>query len=98
MSLNRHRLSTPPTEGGDYVNRSELTGFELVAESANRRDARRLGRVVFDLGPESLDVYVERLGVAHVVRAPHAVDDDFTRQHATDVRHQQFEQLELFQW
>ena len=54
-------------------------------------------RVVLDLGPQALDVHVERLGVAEVVRAPDAVDEHVAGQHPAGVRQQQLEQLELLQ-
>ena len=41
--------------------------------------------VQLDLGPEALHVDVERLGVAHVVGAPHAVDERLAREHVTRV-------------
>jgi hypothetical protein len=42
-------------------------------------------------------VDVERLGVADVVRAPHAVDQRVARQDAARVLEQDLEELELLQ-
>mgnify|MGYP003693955329 CR=1 FL=1 len=53
--------------------------------------------VGLDLGPQPLDVHVERLGVADVVAAPHPVDQRVARQHPTGVGQQQVQQLELLQ-
>ena len=49
------------------------------------------------LRPQPLDVHVERLGVAEVVRAPDAVDEHVAGEHAARVRHEQLEQLELLE-
>ena len=59
----------------------------------------RVGRrgVALDLGAEPLDVHVERLGVAEVVRAPDPVDEHVAREHPARVRQQELEQLELLE-
>ena len=62
-----------------------------------RDDPGRAGRVGLDLGPQPLDVHVERLGVADVVAAPHTVDQRLARQHPPGVGEQQVQQLELLQ-
>ena len=54
-------------------------------------------RVGLDLGPQPLDVDVERLGVADVVGAPHPVDQRLAGQHPAGVREQQVQQLELLE-
>src|SRR4051812_29018572 len=77
--------------------RSDLRGLELVAESPDRDDPRRVRRVVFDLGAQALDVHVERLGVAHVVRAPDPVDQRLAGQHPSGVLEQELQELELLQ-
>ena len=41
-----------------------------VADAAHGHDAFGVSRVLLDLGPQPLDVHIERLGVAVVVRAP----------------------------
>src|SRR3954469_13929155 len=48
--------------------------LEFVAEAGGRQEVLRVRRVGFDLGAQPLDVDVQRLGVAYVVGAPHAVD------------------------
>ena len=74
-----------------------MDAVELVAEAAEGDDPRRVGRVGLDLGPQALDVHVERLGVADVVAAPHPVDQRLARQHPPGVGQQQVQQLELLQ-
>ena len=59
-----------------------------------RRGTRR---VLLDLGSQPLDVDVEGLGVADVVRAPHPVDQRLAGQHPPGVGEQELEQLELLQ-
>ena len=56
--------------------------FVAVADAADGHDPRRAGRVGFELRTQALDVHVERLRVAEVVRAPDAVDQHVARQHA----------------
>ena len=56
-----------------------------------------LRRVGLDLRPQALDVHVERLGVAEVVRAPDAVDQHVAGEHPAGVRQQELEQLELLE-
>ena len=68
-----------------------------VAYAAHGDDARRVTRVVLDLGPQPLHVHVEGLGVAVVVRAPHPVDEHVAREHPPGVGEQQLEQLELLE-
>ncbi len=63
----------------------------MVVMRAGRR------RVVLDLGPQPLDVDVEGLGVADVVRTPDAVDERLPGQHPAGVAHQQLQQFELLQ-
>ena len=58
----------------------------------------RLARILLDLGAQALDVHIERLGVAHVVRAPHAVDELPPREHPARVAQQVLEKLKLFEW
>ena len=53
--------------------------------------------IVLDLRPQPLHVHVERLGVAVVVRTPDPVDEHVAGEHATGVRQQQLEQLELLE-
>ena len=53
--------------------------------------------VGLDLGPQPLDVDVERLGVADVVGAPHPVDELHAGEHAAGVAQQHLQQLELLE-
>ena len=47
------------------------------------------------MAAQTLDVHVEGLGVAEIVRAPHPVDQDVAGEEAPRVLHQEREQLEL---
>ena len=49
--------------------------LELVAQPPHGEQVGRVRGVGLDLGPQPLDVDVERLGVADVVAAPHPVDE-----------------------
>ena len=89
--------SDPRSPLATRIRARDQAALELVAEAADRDDARRVGRVGLDLRPQALDVDVERLGVADVVAAPHPVDQRLARQHPTGVGEQQVEQLELLQ-
>src|SRR5438477_2343926 len=71
--------------------------FEAVAEAADRGDERGVGGVLLDLGPEPLDVDVEGLGVADVVRPPDPVDQRVTGEDSAGVGQEQLEQLELLE-
>src|SRR5690625_2740234 len=70
---------------------------ELVPQTAHRLEHPRLGGLRLDLRPDPLDVDVEGLGVPHVVRAPHPVDELAAGQDVVDVPHEHLEELELAQ-
>ena len=94
----RHR--TPVGVAGAPRGRpASLTSVLLVPvpDAAHGDDALRMGGVVLDLCPQPLHVHVEGLGVAVVVRSPHAVDEHVAGQDPPGVREQQLEELELLQ-
>src|SRR3954451_24031240 len=76
---------------------AELSALELVAEAADRLQVHRRTRLGLDLRAQPLDMDVEGLRVADVVRAPDPVDQLLAGEHAADVAQQQLEQLELLQ-
>ena len=47
------------------------------------------------MGPEALDVDVEGLGVAHIVRTPHPVDEGVSGEDAPCVLDEQHQELEF---
>ena len=97
-TVTRWRWRTTAAAVRVSAERSAYTrSVELVAETADRDDAGRVGRVRLDLGPQPLDVHVERLGVADVVAAPHPVDQRLARQHPAGVGQQEVQQLELLE-
>jgi undecaprenyl-diphosphatase len=59
--------------------------LELVAQPANRDEVLGVRGVQLDLRTEPLDVYVKSLRIPDVVRAPDAVDELPTREHASRV-------------
>src|SRR5207344_1163716 len=75
-----------------------LRDVVLVTQAPDRDDAARVSGIALDLAAQSLDVHVERLGVAHVVGSPHSIDERVASEHATGVLEQQREELELLQW
>src|SRR5713226_2802698 len=68
-----------------------------IPDAADRDDAGGIRRIVLDLGSEALDVHVERLRVAEVVRAPDAVDEHVACQDAARVGEEELEELELLE-
>ncbi|AGS33896.1 prephenate dehydrogenase [Corynebacterium maris DSM 45190] len=72
-------------------------GLELVAQAADGDQLAGAGGLFLDLGAQALDVHVERLGVAHVVGAPDAVDELAAGEHPAGVAHQVLEQVELLE-
>src|SRR3954454_11527572 len=73
------------------------SGLELVAQAADGEQEGRVRRVGLDLGAQPLDVDVEGLGVAHVVRAPDPVDQLHAGEHAAGIAHQELQQVELLE-
>src|SRR3954471_12311972 len=71
--------------------------LELVADSTNGHEGSGLRRFGLDLGAQSFDMDVERLGVTDVVGAPDAVDQLTAREHPSRVAQEQLEQLELLE-
>jgi len=57
-----------------------ISVHELVPEASHGQQVPGPVRVGFDLLPQSFDVDVQRLGVAHVVRAPDLVDQELPGQ------------------
>jgi hypothetical protein len=68
---------------------------EPEAHPADRRDVRRMRRIVLDLLAEPGDVHVERLGRAEPMGIPDLVHDPFPAQDLPGVRHQEVQQVEL---
>src|SRR5207302_7641832 len=54
--------------------------------------------VRLELGPQPLDVDVQRLGVPDVVAAPDPVDELSPGEHPARITKQELEQLELLKW
>ncbi len=77
-------LESVPRERNLLTAVGELA-LELVAESANGHQVHRVGGVGFDLGPQPLDVDVERFGVSDVVGAPDPVDQLATGEYSPSV-------------
>src|SRR5579885_802280 len=71
-------------------------GLEAVAHAPDRPDEGRAGRVLVDLGSQSLDVDVERPRVADVVSAPDVVDERLAPDQAAGLLDEQPQELELF--
>src|SRR5437016_3852648 len=71
--------------------------LEAVSETADGRDERRIGGVFLDLGPEAVDVDVEGLGVADVVRPPDPVDQRVAGEDPTGIGQEKLQQLELLE-
>jgi hypothetical protein len=74
------------------------SGFgEFVAKSSYRENPLGFGRVALNFAPKAFDVHIKRLRVAHVMRTPHAVDEEIASEYATCVQQQNFQEFELFQ-
>src|SRR5690606_11786385 len=78
--LRRTTPCSPPPGGGcrAFVRpepEGSAGGLELVAEPAHRHQVHGVAGVLLHLRAQSLDVHIEGLGVPHVVRAPHPVDE-----------------------
>src|SRR5580704_5624235 len=72
-----------------------LRSLVAVADTTHGRDVFGVLRVVLDQRAQSLDVHVERLGVADVVTAPDAIDEYFTGQDPSGVLEQEPQEREL---
>src|SRR5687767_4545504 len=90
--------SRPNRPSAEAAAAEPLVPVVLVAQAADSDDPGWGGRLGLDLRPEPLHMYVERLGVPDVVRAPDAVDERLAGEHPAGIGEQDFEQLELFQW
>lgn len=71
--------------------------IDLVSETAHGSQILGVRRIFLDLGAHALDMHVERLGVAHIIRTPDAVDQLVTRHHTALVLHEVFEQFEFLE-
>src|SRR5262245_55647190 len=97
--IDRPSTTTTSLRGAAMLHSTAVeSGLVLVAKPPQRHDVPWVGRVFFNLGAQALDVDVQRLGIADVVRSPHPVDQLHPREHASGVAEQHLEQLELFQW
>jgi len=70
-----------------YLRLRSPLALELVAEPAHRHQVYGVGRVAFNLGPQPLDVDIERLGIADIIRAPDPIDQLSAGQHPPAVAH-----------
>jgi hypothetical protein len=88
-----------PGMSGNQAERARSQGTalvdELVAEAPNGEDVPRPARVAFDLLPQSLDVGVEGLRVAHVLGSPHIVDQELPGEEAALPLEEELEEAEL---
>src|SRR5438445_8216865 len=69
--------------------------LEPVADAPDGGQQAGAGRVGLDLAAQALHVYVQCLGVAHVVGTPHLVEKGLPGENPSGVGHQRLEQLEL---
>src|SRR5438270_7672567 len=69
--------------------------LEPVSDPPDRGEPAGTGAVGLDLAAKALDVHVERLGVTHVVGAPHLVEERLPGEDPSGVGHERFQQLEL---
>ena len=53
--------------------------LKFVTKTTNRDDPRRRGGIRFDFAAQSLDMHIQGLSVAHIVRTPDPVDQRFPR-------------------
>src|SRR2546421_8685671 len=70
-------------------------GLEPVSDTPDRGEPAGTGAVGLDLAAQALDVHIERLGVTHVVGAPHLVQEGVPGEHPPGVGHERLQQLEL---
>src|SRR5580658_5322694 len=87
--------SSRPTWANSERSGRGLRSLVAIPDAAHRRDVFGVLGVVLDERAQSLDVHVERLGVADVVTAPDAVDQDLARQDASRILEEQSKQREL---
>ena len=83
--------------GTSRLGRTGPSGLVLVAQTPNCDQVVGFGRVQFDLGAQSLHVDVQRLGVAHIVTAPHPLDQLGTGEDSAGIADQRGQQVELLQ-
>src|ERR1019366_3102942 len=91
----RYPASSLPTWAAKRRFDLGLRNFEAIAHATHGRDVGGVLRLVLDQRAQALDVHVERLGVADVVAAPHAIDENFAGEDASGILEQEAKEGEL---
>src|ERR1035441_7303746 len=91
----RYPASSLPTWAAKRRFDLGLHNFEAIADATHGRDVGGVLRLVLDQRAQALDVHVERLGVADVVAAPHAIDENFAGEDASGILEQEAKEGEL---
>ena len=68
---------------------SALWNVELVAETTDRDDAHGIRGINLHLGPQTFDVDIECLRIAHIVTPPHSIDERIASQNAASIGEQE---------